>query len=296
MIKRETCAGSSASGPSAHCLRGCGSEFCLKCDGWFGYLGSGPREFRVSGCTTTFHTGGNEFEQKFDCVEYEKTQDHYGQESEHHSANAAFGRAQIPGHIAPISFGLLEIFQCFLDAEKAKDIPGYPAAVGHNKLAECDIPATLRCENEQLVGRKCWPDLDDSVLRTRWVGMTPPEGSNGNPYPRARIHCHARGRDGVAAGGARSNRRCRTAFAALALIHFSWEDKSGQYSQVVEALLPRALSFSRSRKVGGGLPGQGPCSTGDPIAGLLSRGRERDLSGSQAIHPMPLPRSRTPAE
>src|SRR5208337_293464 len=41
---------------------------------------------------------------------------------------------------------------------------------------------------------------------------------------------------------------------------------------------------------------QGPCSTGDPIAGLLSRGRERDLSGSQAIHPMPLPRSRTPAE
>src|SRR6202043_2018926 len=28
----------------------------------------------------------------------------------------------------------------------------------------------------------------------------------------------------------------------------------------------------------------------------LSRGRERDLSGSQAIHPMPLPRSRAPAE
>src|ERR1700693_3017143 len=34
----------------------------------------------------------------------------------------------------------------------------------------------------------------------------------------------------------------------------------------------------------------------DPIAGLLSRGRERDLSGSQAIHPVPLPRSTTPAE
>src|SRR5262249_57914496 len=33
-----------------------------------------------------------------------------------------------------------------------------------------------------------------------------------------------------------------------------------------------------------------------PIAGLLSRGRERDLSGSQAIRPVPLPRSRTPAE
>jgi hypothetical protein len=64
-------------------------------------------------------------------------------------------------------------------------------------------------------------------------------------------------------------------------------------------LPPRFVSRSlrsRSRKVGGCLPGQGPCSTGDPIAGLLSRGRERDLSGSQAIHPMPLPRSRTPAE
>jgi hypothetical protein len=32
------------------------------------------------------------------------------------------------------------------------------------------------------------------------------------------------------------------------------------------------------------------------IAGLLSRGRERDLPGSQAIHPVPLPRSATPAE
>jgi hypothetical protein len=45
-----------------------------------------------------------------------------------------------------------------------------------------------------------------------------------------------------------------------------------------------------------GLPGQGQCSTGDPIAGLLSRGRVRDLPGFQAIHPVPLPRSRTPAE
>ena len=31
-------------------------------------------------------------------------------------------------------------------------------------------------------------------------------------------------------------------------------------------------------------------------AGLLARGRERDLPGSQVIHPAPLPRSRTPAE
>ena len=46
----------------------------------------------------------------------------------------------------------------------------------------------------------------------------------------------------------------------------------------------------------GTLPDRGQCSTGDPIAGLLSRGRERDLPGSQAIHPVPLPRSTTPAE
>ena len=62
---------------------------------------------------------------------------------------------------------------------------------------------------------------------------------------------------------------------------------------------PRFVSRSlhlRSWKVRGDLPGRGQCSTGDPIAGLLSRGRERDLPGFQAVHPMPLPRSRTPAE
>jgi hypothetical protein len=32
------------------------------------------------------------------------------------------------------------------------------------------------------------------------------------------------------------------------------------------------------------------------FAGLPARGRERDLPGSQAIHPVPLPRSTTPAE
>ena len=45
-----------------------------------------------------------------------------------------------------------------------------------------------------------------------------------------------------------------------------------------------------------GLPGRGHCSTGDPIAGLLPRGRERDIPGFQAIRPVPLPRSTTPAE
>src|SRR5208282_2811916 len=42
-------------------------------------------------------------------------------------------------------------------------------------------------------------------------------------------------------------------------------------------------------------PGQGIWSAGRPFAGALSRGRKRDLTGSQAIHPMPLLRSKTPA-
>src|SRR5271157_5265104 len=42
-------------------------------------------------------------------------------------------------------------------------------------------------------------------------------------------------------------------------------------------------------------PGQGIWSAGRPFAGTLSLGRRRDLAGSQAIHPMPLPRSKTPA-
>jgi len=42
-------------------------------------------------------------------------------------------------------------------------------------------------------------------------------------------------------------------------------------------------------------PGQGIWSAGRPFAGALSRGRKRDLTGSQATHPMSLPRSKTPA-
>jgi hypothetical protein len=37
------------------------------------------------------------------------------------------------------------------------------------------------------------------------------------------------------------------------------------------------------------------CSAGDASSGSSSRGRERDLIGSQAIHPAPLPRFQTPA-
>src|SRR6266516_2855953 len=62
--------------------------------------------------------------------------------------------------------------------------------------------------------------------------------------------------------------------------------------------LPLFVSRSslRSRKAKGSFPGRGHCSTGDPTAGVLPHGRERDLPGFQAIRPVPLPRSTTPAE
>jgi len=49
-------------------------------------------------------------------------------------------------------------------------------------------------------------------------------------------------------------------------------------------------------RVEGPASSQDHCSAGDPTAGVLSRGREWDLSGSQAVRPVPLPRSTTPAE
>jgi hypothetical protein len=44
------------------------------------------------------------------------------------------------------------------------------------------------------------------------------------------------------------------------------------------------------------LPGQGLGFAGCPVSGLLARGREWDLSGLQAILPVPLLRSPTPVE
>ena len=61
-------------------------------------------------------------------------------------------------------------------------------------------------------------------------------------------------------------------------------------------LPPRSCSPQRSRKTGGYFPGQGSCSAGCPSARLALRGREWDLSGLQAILPVPLLRSRTPVE
>src|SRR5271165_4590003 len=62
----------------------------------------------------------------------------------------------------------------------------------------------------------------------------------------------------------------------------------------------RVILLLRARL--GGAPGwledpsrPGIWSAGRPFAGTLSLGRKRDLTGSQAIRPMPLPRSKTPA-
>ena len=56
-------------------------------------------------------------------------------------------------------------------------------------------------------------------------------------------------------------------------------------------VLAAALLVTRSR-----VPGRGLCSAGTPSSGSSSRGRQWDLSGLQAIHPVPLLRSRTPVE
>ena len=56
------------------------------------------------------------------------------------------------------------------------------------------------------------------------------------------------------------------------------------------------VSQMRSRKFGGAFRAGVIVQPATRTAGLFARGRERDLPGSQAIHPVPLPRSTTPAE
>ena len=54
-----------------------------------------------------------------------------------------------------------------------------------------------------------------------------------------------------------------------------------------------AVALPKGRRC---LPGQGLCCAGRPKLPACSRGREWDLSGLQAIHPVPLLCSRTPVE
>ena len=67
-------------------------------------------------------------------------------------------------------------------------------------------------------------------------------------------------------------------------------------SGVHATLLGSCLAACAPRRSEGAFRARVNVQPATRLPALLSRGRERDLSGSQAIHPMPLPRSRTPAE
>jgi hypothetical protein len=56
------------------------------------------------------------------------------------------------------------------------------------------------------------------------------------------------------------------------------------------------VSHLRSQTLGEAIRARVFVQPATPTAGLLARGRERDLPGFQAIHPVPVPRSSTPAE
>ena len=60
--------------------------------------------------------------------------------------------------------------------------------------------------------------------------------------------------------------------------------------------LDRSCSLSRSRRCSSPPPGQELCSPGAPGSRAFPYGRRRDLSGSLATPPAPLPCSETPAE
>jgi len=65
--------------------------------------------------------------------------------------------------------------------------------------------------------------------------------------------------------------------------------------QPTPSLLVRVSPW-RSQEVGGPSRAWAFAGAGCPVSGLLARGREWDLSGLQAILPVPLLRSRTPVE
>src|SRR5262249_15859647 len=84
-----------------------------------------------------------------------------------------------------------------------------------------------------------------------------------------------------------------------------WGATTSRYASPVTYLLrfrgprdpPCFVSRSlRSRSVGGPFQARVIVRPATRTAGSLARGRERDLPGFQAIHPVPLPRSTTPAE
>jgi hypothetical protein len=84
---------------------------------------------------------------------------------------------------------------------------------------------------------------------------------------------------------------CRAIDGAISWNSGSYNPDTGLYYKIGQEVL--ALALPEGRRVPSG---PGSMFNRRPIAGLLSRGRERDLPGFQAIHPVPLPRSTTPAE
>jgi hypothetical protein len=61
-------------------------------------------------------------------------------------------------------------------------------------------------------------------------------------------------------------------------------------------LLASCFATCAPGRVGGDFRARAIVQPATQTAGELARGRERDLPGSQTIHPVPLPRSATPAE
>ena len=61
-------------------------------------------------------------------------------------------------------------------------------------------------------------------------------------------------------------------------------------------LLASCFATCAPGRVGGDFRARAIVQPATQTAGTLARGRERDLPGSQTIHPVPLPRSATPAE
>ena len=67
-------------------------------------------------------------------------------------------------------------------------------------------------------------------------------------------------------------------------------------SGVHAILLASCFATCAPGRVGGDFRARAIVQPATQTAGTLARGRERDLPGSQTIHPVPLPRSATPAE
>src|SRR6516165_10491788 len=67
-------------------------------------------------------------------------------------------------------------------------------------------------------------------------------------------------------------------------------------SGVHAILLASCFATCAPGRIGGDFRARAIVQPATQTAGALARGRERDLPGSQTIHPVPLPRSATPAE